>query len=54
VLWLADCAERWLEPGTALQYGLLMVRSLALVHRPLEALARLHWTMTQLQSAGLK
>ena len=50
VLWLADCAEKWLQSGADLRYGLLMVRSLALVNRPREALARLDSTMAKLQT----
>jgi hypothetical protein len=45
VLWLADLTQKWLDPGRELQYELLMVRSLALVRRPREALLRLRDTL---------
>jgi hypothetical protein len=45
VLWLADFAEQWLDYDKDLRYGLLMVRSLAIARRPLDALARFDSTL---------
>ncbi|MDR5833325.1 hypothetical protein [Caballeronia sp. LZ034LL] len=51
VLWIADQAERWLEPTKELHYALLLVRSKALAGRPFAALQQLEQTMIELDAA---
>ncbi|MDR5756472.1 hypothetical protein [Caballeronia sp. LZ035] len=52
VTWIADQAERWLEPTKELHYSLLLVRSMALTGRPLAALQRLELVIIDLNPAG--